>query len=364
MAVNRVLPPLDQLSPLCQYYYNNCSNETVLNVRNPSQCWRDWFSMCAVQAPKTPPNTAILVGIIIVIAFFSLIGNSIVCIVFCLYDQLRLVKHFFVVNLAVVDNILVTVSIPLFVAFLLGGGQNSSLCRAQIVIDILCGTASIMTLAAIALERFVAVEEPLLYTTKVTAQRATVVLAFTWIYSIIVSFVPFFSLLSNPRMQCLFFGGEFVIFITVTSFVAPVGVMIFAYWRIFKIAHRHATRIMAMIPRSQNNNTSEENESRHRHVKMSRELRGAKTLTIIMCTHIICWSPLFLFYLVDAYYPGRNRKVSLVANYIILVLRYCNTLANPIIYSGINRQFRAAILKFVLRKESREGLGVTIFTNS
>ncbi|EDO35635.1 predicted protein, partial [Nematostella vectensis] len=274
----------------------------------------------------------VLVVLMVAIAVLSFIGNSIVLLVFCLYKQLRLVRHYFVVNLAVVDNILVTISIPLFVTYL-SGSRYLPLCRSQIALDIICGTASLMTLAAIALERFVAVENPLLYMTKVTPRRVKTALVLTWVYALIVSFIPFHSLVFRPNNACLYFGGRFVIFITVAGFVVPVSVMVFAYWKIYKIAQRHAAHIKLTTPR-------EQDDKKRRHTKMKRELRGAKTLMIIMCTHVLCWFPLFLFYMVDAYCPRCDRKAAVVVNYIILVLRYLNTLANPIIYTGINRQFR------------------------
>ena len=34
-----------------------------------------------------------------------------------------------------------------------------------------------------------------------------------------------------------------------------------------------------------------------------------------------------------------------------IVLRYCNSLANPLIYSGINRQFRAGIKRCLFRRD-------------
>ena len=38
-------------------------------------------------------------------------------------------------------------------------------------------------------------------------------------------------------------------------------------------------------------------------------------------------------------------------NYVILFLRYSNSLANPLIYSGINRQFRAGIKRYLFRRD-------------
>lgn len=360
-------PDLKEISVECQRMFNVCeANSGQLVFENPVGCWKKWADMCA-HKEELHVGLQVMIFIIILIATFSLVANTIVCIVFCLYDQLRLVKHYFVVNLAVVDNILVVVAVPMIVAYILGWNKDTPLCRAQIFIDILCGTASIISLVVISIERYVAVVTPLHYDSRVTPFRAILIIIFTWFYSIMVSLITLlaFAMPNSPAVtrprQCVFFGGEFVIFIAVSSFVWPVAVMACAYWKIFLVAHVHAIRIQAMQVTSSN---PEQPRNGERQTKFKGELKAAKTLTIIMGTHIICWCPLFIYFLVVSFCEDCRRSNNVIAHYIILLLRYCNTLANPIIYTGINRQFRAAIKKFVLRKRGNEDLSVTVYTHT
>ena len=124
-------------------------------------------------------------------------------------------------------------------------------------------------------------------------------------------------------------------FITIATFVNPVCVMTFVYWNIFIVARSHARKIDSQSTQC------DPDGSGHTKRRLKRELKGGKTLTIIMGTHFLCWCPLFIFYL----------------------YRYCNSLFNPLIYSGINRQFRAGIKRFLLRKnESIEELQTTAAT--
>ena len=124
-------------------------------------------------------------------------------------------------------------------------------------------------------------------------------------------------------------------FITIATFVNPVCVMTFVYWNIFIVAPLHARKID-----SQSTQCDPEGSGRTKR-RLKRELKGGKTLTIIMGTHFLCWCPLFILYL----------------------YRYCNSLFNPLIYSGINRQFRAGIKRFLLRRdESIEELQTTAAT--
>ena len=146
-------------------------------------------------------------------------------------------------------------------------------------------------------------------------------------------------------------------FITIATFVNLVCVMTFVYWNIFIVAGSHAREID-----SQSTQCDPE-RSGHTKRRLKRELKGGKTLTIIMGTHFLCWCPLFVFYLVftNTFYRKQRQLQLLIL--LFFFLRYCNLLFNPLIYSGINRQFRAGIKIFLLRRnESIEELQTTAAT--
>ena len=359
----------DDSSITCQKAYNDCMRHDIENnITDPDfdhGCWKSFLDLClATKRPtQVGSNKAALAFEIslIVIAVLSIGTNSLVCIVFCLYRQLRLVRHYFVINLAVADILIAAVLIPLFVATQLTTGSiRIALCHWQIVLDIACGTASILCLAFISLERYVAVKYSLQYHSIVTERKAIFCMAFIWIYSIIVSCAAFLSLLKgSDNESCLFFGREYATFITVASFVAPVGVMAISYWNIFLVACAHARRIDSLSMQGYSEGSGQSKR------RMRRELKGAKTLTIIMGTHFFCWCPLFVFLLVYTYCPTCRGDTIRVMNYVIFFLRHFNSFSNPVIYCGINKQFRAAIKRFVLhRSESIEELQTTAATRS
>lgn len=353
----------------CQVAYNDCMRHDVENnITDPDfddGCWKSFLDLClATERPtQVDQNKSTLAFEItlILIAALSIVTNSLVCIVFCLHRQLRLIRHYFVINLAVADILIAAILIPLFVAAQLTT-DNIALCRCQIVLDIACGTASLLCLAFISLERYVAVKYSLHYHSIVTLRKAIFCMAFIWIYSVIVSCAAFFSLLKDSENEsCLFVGREYVTFITIASFVSPVGVMTISYWNIFLVALTHARRI-----ESQSMQGYYEGSVPSAKRRMKRELKGAKTLTIIMGTHFVCWCPLFVFFLVYTYCPTcRGTTTMRVANYVILFLRHFNSFSNPLIYSGINKQFRAAIKRFVLHRSGNiEELQTTAATRT
>ena len=344
---------MESYSPQCKVAFNKCmENDLKYNITEPdfeTPCWKNFLDLC-LPATKPPPSgtcpqaSLALVMPLIVVAVLSIAANSLVCVVFSLYRQLRLIRHYFVVNLAVADILIAAILIPLFAAAQLTT-NNVILYRCQIVLDIACGTASIICLVMISLERYVAVKYSLYYHSIVTQRKAVFCMVFIWVFSSIVSCAAFLSLLKKPENEedeCMFIGREYVTFITLASFVFPAAVMSVAYWNIFLVARMHARRIQSQaLP----------NDSIGSKRGIKRELKGAKTLTVIMGTHFFCWCPLFVFFLVYTYCPSCRGKSMDAINYVILFLRYCNSLANPLIYSGINRQFRACIKRCLFRRD-------------
>ena len=345
---------MESYSPQCKVAANKCiENDLKYNITEPdfeTPCWKNFLDLC-LPATKPPPSgtcpqaSLALVMPLIVVAVLSIAANSLVCVVFSLYRQLRLIRHYFVVNLAVADILIAAILIPLFAAAQLTT-DNVILYRCQIVLDIACGTASILCLVMISLERYVAVKYSLYYHSIVTQRKAVFCMVFIWVYSSIVSCAAFLSLLKKPENEederCMFIGREYVTFISLASFVFPAAVMSVAYWNIFLVARMHARRIQSQ---------SLPNDSMGSKRGIKRELKGAKTLTVIMGTHFFCWCPLFVFFLVYTYCPSCRGKSMDAINYVILFLRYCNSLANPLIYSGINRQFGADIKRRLFRRD-------------
>ena len=162
----------------CQKAFNDCMrHDFENNITVPDfdhGCWKSFLDLClATRRPtQVGSNKAALAFKIalILIAALSIGTNSLVCIVFCLYRQLRLIRHYFVINLAVADILIAAVLIPLLVAT--QSTDNIALCRCQIVLDIACGTASLLCLVFISLERYVAVKYSLHYHSIVTHRKA------------------------------------------------------------------------------------------------------------------------------------------------------------------------------------------------
>jgi hypothetical protein len=67
--------------------------------------------------------------------------------------------------------------------------------------DVLFSTASILHLCCISMDRYIAILHPLKYELKMTKNRVAVMLAVTWVASILISYIPVYSQLYTTKQH-------------------------------------------------------------------------------------------------------------------------------------------------------------------
>ncbi|CAF1024043.1 unnamed protein product [Didymodactylos carnosus] len=117
---------------------------------------------------------------------------------------------------------------------------GSFICDAWIFIDLLCCTASILHLVAIALDRYWAITN-IDYGTKRTPTRIIISITIIWCTSILISSAHLFPIFrvkkGRPYDQCHLIGTiAYTILSTIGAFYIPLIVMCIIYWKIFQAA--------------------------------------------------------------------------------------------------------------------------------
>ena len=199
-------------------------------------------------------------GINLMITFLLIvIGNVFVIIV-----QLRVkdnsiptsTKHF-IINLAFADLGIGIFIIPFSIATLFDADCCTSLHfqRLSALCNYCLCIVSIMTLAVLSIDRYIAVKFPLRFESIMTAGRAKIMCALVWSYSLAVA-VPVVS--TSFRYQCIipnigsctlreWAGSPAVMAVTVSliilTFGLSLGSMFFSYFHIFLAARSQARKI-------------------------------------------------------------------------------------------------------------------------
>ncbi|CAH1796945.1 unnamed protein product [Owenia fusiformis] len=169
------------------------------------------------------------------------------------YDKnLRNVTNYFIVSLAVADICVAVLVMPLAVYVEVVGVWTFSneLCDAWVSLDVLFSTASILNLAAISVDRFIAVTQPIKYVQHQTAKRVWITLLLVWIISIcIASPIAFGMNYSKDRRDdsCSFYNSDFIIYSSLGSFYIPAIIMVILYARIFRVIRLRSQRIARKI---------------------------------------------------------------------------------------------------------------------
>nr|XP_027218233.1 octopamine receptor-like [Penaeus vannamei] len=124
----------------------------------------------AVELAMPVWEVVVTVASLSVIIVFTIVGNVLVILSVFTYRPLRIVQNFFIVSLAVADLTVAVFVLPFNVAYSIIGKWvfGIHLCQMWLTCDIMCCTASILNLCAIALDRYWAITDPINYAQKRT----------------------------------------------------------------------------------------------------------------------------------------------------------------------------------------------------
>lgn len=199
-----------------------------------------------------------------VIIILTVVGNILVILSVFTYKPLRIVQNFFIVSLAVADLTVAVLVLPLNVAYSILGRWWFGIhaCKMWLTSDVMCCTASILNLCAIALDRYWAITDPINYAQKRTLKRVLVMIAALWVLSLIISSPPLIGWNDWPEeftanTPCVLTERQgYVIYSSMGSFFIPLFIMSIVYVEIYIATRRRlreraqASKINALTSRN------------------------------------------------------------------------------------------------------------------
>lgn len=174
----------------------------------------------------------------IIIAAAALIGNGLVFCAFIKFRKLRRPTNYFIINLAVYDFLVGCLPITFWASYLFTMKPARKINEFDFIywlwecLDILCGFGSAVSLAFVAIDRYVCIKDALRYHALVTKTRFLYCLAFIWLYS----FIP--VVLSYLKAKSLMPASIFRYYIFIAGLIVPVCIMAFCYLNIFLVTVR------------------------------------------------------------------------------------------------------------------------------
>lgn len=216
-------------------YNNNMSEGSVVTISNMA-----YDTHLAKYSIETMVLMCILLGCFILAV---ILGNIFVITAIIVEKSLQGVSNYLILSLAMTDLLVAVLVMPLSlisdisVYWFLGNG----VCDMWISMDVLCCTASILHLVAIAFDRYWAVSN-IDYVRSRSGRQILFMIAIVWMVSVCISIPPLFGWRhdsDNPDKTglCLISQDHgYTIFSTVGAFYCPLILMLIVNFKIYRAA--------------------------------------------------------------------------------------------------------------------------------
>ncbi|XP_005921256.1 alpha-1A adrenergic receptor [Haplochromis burtoni] len=309
---------------------------------------------------------------------FAIAGNILVILAVVCNRHLRTPTNYFIINLAIADLLLGTTVLPVSATLEILDYWvfGRIFCDIWAAVDVLCCTASIMSLCVISIDRYIGVSHPLQYPGIVTEKRALLAMLGVWALSVVISIGPLLGWKQPPSPDdtiCPITEEPFyALFSSLGSFYIPLVVILAMYCRVYIVAKRTTKNLEAGVMRERMNSSEltlrihkgsqvhedpgssgtgkgRANQARSsltvKLLKFSREKKAAKTLGVVVGMFTLCWLPFFLALPIGSFNVHLRPPESLFK--VIFWLGYFNSCLNPIIYPCYNREFKLAFIRIL-----------------
>lgn len=274
-------------------------------------------------------TVVISTSFLVIIIIMALFGNGLVVIAFAVFQKLRTMTNYFIVSLAVADVLVATVSMPVWFAYLVTGPIwifHEWMQQVWSCVDILCGVASILHLCFISIERVICISSPLTYHDKITTSKVLLAIVSIWLFSVFMALLKGLLWYVPPP--------AYELTVSLSCFLVPLIIMLACYLRMYKAARHQIKKIILTVHGSP------------KRFLLSKELKAAKTVAVVIGAFVICWGPFFVLNLI---YALCNSCSPLPEESVLAAkwLHYVNSVLNPIIYACMNKEFQSAFKKLL-----------------
>ncbi|CAH1773989.1 unnamed protein product [Owenia fusiformis] len=326
---------------------------------------------------------AVVYGLTLIL---GIVGNSLVIFCIARYRRLQNVTNIFLTSLAIADLLLVLLCIPTkftkHVTFVWHFG--AVMCKLVHYFQNVSVICSVLTLTFMSVERYYAIRHPMKAKYMCTVQRSRRVIIGIWFLAFVLAFPILIGRVhkimigeNRTGYWCVkewsapIYGQLYELYMLITIFIIPLGIMSFAYfgichelWRVtskrasirapmtsntnggtkapevtpFMVRHQ-----LSVVRRSDSGAPCLSNQGNQRVPDDIRQRRQViKMLVTVIVIFALCWGP----FLIDNVLVSFDKRFEL--NYFELkpmrlafsLMAYCNSCVNPIVYAFMSKNFR------------------------
>ncbi|KAF0038834.1 hypothetical protein F2P81_009318 [Scophthalmus maximus] len=240
----------------------------------------------------------------------SVVGNVVVVWIILAHKRMRTVTNYFLVNLALAEAAMSAFNTVINFAYAVHNEWYFGLvyCRFHNFFPIAAIFASIYSMTAIALDRYMAIIHPL--GQRLSSTQTRVVIGVMWMLALLLAFPQYHysstALLPGrtvcyidwPEYTTLDFKKIYYVCVTLLIYFLPLCIMGCAYTSVVKM------------------------------------------MIVVVCTFAVCWLPYHVYFLLHQFFPDLFEQRYMQQVYLaVLWLAMSSTMYNPIIYYCLNSRW-------------------------
>ncbi|XP_051732304.1 trace amine-associated receptor 13c-like [Ctenopharyngodon idella] len=260
------------------------------------------------------------------VALLTVCGNLLVIISVSHFKQLHTPANILILSLAVSDLLVGVFVMPIYFSWVIESCWifGTVMCSFFKLVACQVTSVSVHTVTLIAVDRFLALSYPFVYSEKISPTVICIATLCNWLFSLFYNFTLLF-ISGNFTVVC---PGECVSIVDEVSslidllvvFLVPCTLIIILYTHVFVIAKKHVTAIRAL----QVHNSTSKNR-----VSDKSERKAAILLGILVFVFLLFLLPYYICILVISY---SNADVFFVRD-VATIFFFLNSTINPIIYA-------------------------------
>ncbi|KAF7240680.1 Somatostatin receptor type 3 [Varanus komodoensis] len=282
----------------------------------------------------------------LIVCVVGLAGNSLVIYVVLCHSVSESVTNVYIFNLALADELFM-LGLPFLAA------QNalsywpfgSFMCRLVMAVDAINQFTSIFCLTVMSVDRYLAVVHPGKSSKWRTARVAKAVSATVWVISsVVVLPVVVFSEVPEGMNTCHIKWPEpasvwkagFIVYTAALGFFGPLLVICLCYLLIVVKIRSTGRKVRALTAKRKHS-----------------ERRVTRMVVAVVAVFVLCWLPFYVLNIINVTCTLPDEPSLFGIYFLVVVLPYANSCANPIIYGFLSYRFKQGFRRAILRPSRR-----------
>ncbi|KAF7200834.1 tachykinin receptor 1a [Nothobranchius furzeri] len=273
------------------------------------------------------------------IVVVSVVGNVTVIWIIMAHKRMRTVTNYFLLNLALAEVSMSAFNTVINFVYSVHNEWYFGLvyCRFHNFFPIAAVFASIYSMTAIALDRYMAIIHPLQQ--RMSSTETRVVVGVIWALALLLAFPQYYysttvqlpgrvvCYIEWPEYTVCDFKKMYYVCVAILIYFLPLLVMGCAYLVV------GLSLWASEIPGDSSDRYKEQLTAKRKVVKM---------MIVVVCTFALCWLPYHVYFLLHQFFPEMSEEAFIQQVYLaIMWLAMSSTMYNPIIYCCLNDRFRA-----------------------